>query len=43
MEKRIVKKGGKYWPSKGLRKSAWVNSNSIYAKAEKNPDGGFAL
>ena len=37
MPKYIVKKSGKYWPSKEMKKIAWVKDSSIYNKAEKNP------
>lgn len=33
----VVKKGGKYWPSKEMKKIAWVSDESIYKKAAKNP------
>ena len=36
-EKWIVKKKGVYWPSKAMKKRAWVNSEKIYKEAEKNP------
>jgi len=37
MTKYIIKKGNKYWPSKEMKKIAWVKSASIYKEAEKNP------
>jgi len=37
MVKYITKKGGKYWPSKAMKKIAWVNSPSIYKQADKSP------
>jgi len=36
MKKYIVKKGGKYWPSKEMKKIAWVDGD-IYKKAEQDP------
>jgi acetyl-CoA synthetase len=36
-KKYVVKKGEKYWPSKEMKKIAWVNSNKIYKDAEKDP------
>lgn len=37
MSKYIIKKGNKYWPSKEMRKIAWVSEEKIYKKASKNP------
>lgn len=37
MTKYVVKKGNKYWPSKDMKKIAWVNSDKIYKDAKKNP------
>lgn len=37
MTKYIIKKGGKYWPSKEMKKIAWVKDDKIYKKADKNP------
>ena len=36
MIKYVVKKGGKYWPSKEMKKIAWVSDSSIYKNAEKS-------
>ncbi len=36
-KKLVTKKGGKYWPSKEMKKLAWVNDNKIYNEAYKNP------
>jgi len=33
----VVKKGNKYYPSPVMKKNAWVNSESIYKKADKDP------
>ncbi|MBU0470191.1 MAG: acetate--CoA ligase [Nanoarchaeota archaeon] len=30
-------KKGIYWPSEELKKNAWINKNTIYKKAEKDP------
>jgi len=35
--KYVVKKGDKYYPSKDMKKIAWVNSESIYDEASKDP------
>lgn len=35
--KYVVKKKGKYWPSKEMKKIAWVKSEKIYREAERNP------
>lgn len=37
MIKYVTKKEEKYWPSKEMKKMAWVNDNKIYQEAEKNP------
>ncbi len=37
MTKYIIKKGKAYWPSKEMKKIAWVKSASVYKEAEKNP------
>ncbi len=37
MTKYIVKKSGKYWPSKAMKKIAWIKNPKIYKEAEKNP------
>jgi acetyl-CoA synthetase len=37
MTKYITKKGGKYWPSKEMKKIAWIKDDKIYKKAEKDP------
>ena len=37
MTKYIVKKSGKYWPSKAMKKIAWIKNPKIYTEAEKNP------
>ena len=37
MVKYVVKKDGKYWPSKEMKKIAWVSSENVYKEAEKNP------
>ena len=36
-KKYITKKSGKYWPSKEMKKIAWVKDDKIYKQAEKNP------
>jgi len=36
-KKLITKKAGKYWPSKEMKKIAWVSDDKIYKKADKNP------
>jgi len=33
----VIKKGDKYFPSKELKKSAWINNEKIYKQANKNP------
>ena len=37
MNSYVTKKAGKYWPSKVMKKMAWVNSEKIYKDAAKNP------
>jgi acetyl-CoA synthetase len=37
MTKYVEKKQGKYYPSKAMKKIAWVSTRNIYAKANKNP------
>ena len=37
MTKYITKKGDKYWPSKAMKKQAWITNPNIYREAEKNP------
>ena len=37
MTSYVVKKSNIYWPSKAMKKIAWVNSGKIYKDAEKNP------
>lgn len=37
MTKYVIKKGGKYWPSKEMKKIAWVKDEKIYKEADKNP------
>jgi len=36
-KKYVVKKGAKYYPSKEMKKIAWVSSEKIYKEAAKNP------
>jgi len=36
-EKYVVKKGGKYWPSKAMKDIAWVNDDKIYKQGTANP------
>jgi acetyl-CoA synthetase len=36
-KKYIVKKGRKYWPSKDMKKIAWVKGEKVYKQGEKNP------
>jgi acetyl-CoA synthetase len=36
-KKLIIKKGGTYWPSKEMKKIAWVSDAKIYNEAEKDP------
>ncbi|MCS7106268.1 MAG: acetate--CoA ligase [Candidatus Aenigmarchaeota archaeon] len=33
----VVKKGNLFWPSKEMKKIAWVKNKKIYKEAEKNP------
>jgi acetyl-CoA synthetase len=33
----VTKKRGRYWPSKAMKKIAWVSDEDIYTEAEKNP------
>lgn len=33
----VIKKGNEYWPSKEMKKIAWVSDEKIYKEAEKNP------
>jgi acetyl-CoA synthetase len=33
----MIKKGNLYYPTQEFKKKAWVNKNSIYQEAEKNP------
>ncbi len=35
--KKIIKKRGKYFPNKELKKEAWVSSERIYKETNKNP------
>ena len=35
--KYVVKKGKVYYPSKDMKKNAWINSEDIYKKADKDP------
>lgn len=37
MKKYITKKGSRYWPSKEMKKLAWVKDPKIYQESEKNP------
>ena len=37
MKKYIIKKSGKYWPSKEMKKIAWVKDSKIYKQADKDP------
>ena len=37
MVKYITKKGDKYWPSKAMKKTAWITDPKIYKNAEKDP------
>ena len=37
MKKYVVKKGDKYWPSKEMKKIAWIKDKKIYKEADKNP------
>tara|TARA_Y100000310_G_scaffold337773_1_gene425735 strand:+ start:304 stop:2241 length:1938 start_codon:yes stop_codon:yes gene_type:complete len=37
MKKYITKKRGKYWPSKEMKKIAWIKNKKIYKQAAKNP------
>jgi acetyl-CoA synthetase len=37
MTSYVKKKGNKYWPSKAMKKIAWVSDPNIYKEAEKNP------
>jgi len=37
MVRYVIKKGKEYWPSKEMKKIAWVKDENIYAEAEKNP------
>ena len=37
MTSYVIKKGNKYWPSKEMKKLAWVTDSKIYGKAAKNP------
>jgi len=37
MVKYIIKKGDRYWPSKEMKKIAWIKDNKIYKQADKNP------
>ena len=34
--KYIIKKGNVYWPSKEMKKIAWIKDSKIYKEAEKN-------
>ncbi len=37
MTKYVIKKAGKYWPSKAMKDIAWVNDSKIYKQADKDP------
>jgi acetyl-CoA synthetase len=37
MVKFVVKKRGKYYPSKAMKKIAWISDENIYKQAENNP------
>ena len=37
MVKYIIKKSGKFWPSKEMKKIAWVKNSKIFKEADKNP------
>ncbi|MAH03629.1 acetate--CoA ligase [Candidatus Pacearchaeota archaeon] len=37
MTKYVIKKSGKFWPSKEMKKIAWINDSKIYKEADKNP------
>ncbi len=37
MKSYVTKKGEIYWPSKQMKKIAWVKDKKIYSKANKNP------
>jgi len=39
MTKYVIKKAGKFLPSKEMKKIAWVKDEKIYREAEKNPIG----
>jgi len=36
-KKYVIKKSGKYWPSKEMKRIAWVKDDKIYKKADKDP------
>ncbi len=33
----VIKKGGVYWPSAAMKKTAWVKNDRIYKEADKDP------
>jgi len=37
VKKYIIKKGKRYWPSKEMKKIAWIKDEKIYKQAAKNP------
>ena len=37
MTSYVIKKGNKYWPSKAMKKIAYITDPKIYTQAEKNP------
>ncbi len=37
MTSYVVKKGKEYWPSKEMKKTAWISDLKIHKEAEKNP------
>ena len=37
MKSYVTKKGNKYWPSKEMKKEAWISNPNIYKEADKNP------
>ena len=37
MKSYVTKKKGVYWPSKEMKKIAWINDSKIYKQADKDP------
>lgn len=37
MTSYVTKKNGKYWPSKEMKKIAWITDSKIYKEADKDP------